>query len=61
MALTAATLPIAIVPFLFIMNDPHYVDVHTNGRVSNAVVFFCIALAFVLAVVSIPLEIFAGG
>ncbi|MGZ5123495.1 MAG: NRAMP family divalent metal transporter [Burkholderiales bacterium] len=61
MALTAATLPVAIVPFLFVMNDRRYVDVHTNRRLSNTVVLFSIILAFVLAVVTIPLEIFAGG
>jgi Mn2+/Fe2+ NRAMP family transporter len=60
MALTAATLPVAIVPFLFVMNDRRYLDVHTNGRVSNAVVLFSIILAFVLAVVSIPLDIFGA-
>ena len=60
MALTAATLPVAIVPFLFIMNDPRYLDDRTNGRLSNAVVLFTIVLAFVLAIVSIPLEIMGG-
>ncbi|HEX8073128.1 MAG TPA: divalent metal cation transporter [Pyrinomonadaceae bacterium] len=60
MALTAATLPLAIVPFLFLMNDEHYVGRHVNGRLSNAVVLFVVALAFVLAVVTIPLQIFGG-
>jgi hypothetical protein len=60
MALTAATLPIAIVPFLFVMNDPRYVERHANGYLSNALVLFIIALAFVLAIVSVPLEIFGG-
>jgi Mn2+/Fe2+ NRAMP family transporter len=60
MALTAATLPVAIVPFLFVMNDPRYVKEHRNGTLSNGVVLFIIGLAFVLAVVAIPLE-FIGG
>jgi Mn2+/Fe2+ NRAMP family transporter len=60
MALTAATLPVAIVPFLFLMNDEHYVGEHANGWLSNAVVILIIGLAFVLAVVTIPLEIFGG-
>jgi Mn2+/Fe2+ NRAMP family transporter len=60
MALTAVSLPFAVVPFLLLMNDESYVGEHKNGRLSNGVVLFIIALAFVLAIVSIPLEI-AGG
>jgi Mn2+/Fe2+ NRAMP family transporter len=60
MALTAATLPLAVVPFLFLMNDEHYVEEHRNGWLSNSVVLFIIGLAFVLAIVTIPLEIFGG-
>jgi len=60
MALTAATLPVSIVPFLFLMNDYSYVRVYRNGWFSNAVVIVIISIAFVLAVVSIPLQIFGG-
>ena len=60
MALTAATLPVSIVPFLFLMNDYTYVRVYRNGWISNAVVLVIIAWAFVLAVVAIPLQIFGG-
>ena len=60
MALTAATLPISIVPFLFLMNDKHYVEDHRNGWFSNLAVGLIIGLAFVLAIVSIPLEIIGG-
>ena len=60
MALTAATLPVAIVPFLLLMNDEHYVGEHGNGWLSNAVVLLIIGLAFVLALVTIPLEIVGG-
>jgi Mn2+/Fe2+ NRAMP family transporter len=61
MALTAATLPISIAPFLFIMNDPHYVATYRNGWFSNTVVILIIALASILAIVTIPLQIFGGG
>jgi Mn2+/Fe2+ NRAMP family transporter len=61
MALTAATLPVAIIPFLVLMNDEEYVEEHTNSWFSNAAVIAIIALAFVLALVTIPLEIFGGG
>lgn len=57
MALTSALLPIAIVPFLILMNDSHYVGAHRNGWISNTVVFAIVGIAFVLAVVSIPLEL----
>lgn len=61
MALTAATLPVSIVPFLFLMNDYNYVRTYGNGWVSNVVVLVITGLAFVLAVVTIPLQIYGGG
>jgi len=60
MALTAATLPLATVPFLILMNDGHYVKEHRNGRLSNSIVVAIITLSFLLAVVTIPLEILGG-
>jgi Mn2+/Fe2+ NRAMP family transporter len=61
MALTAATLPVSIVPFIFLMNDEDFVKDHGNGWFSNAVVVLIIGLACVLALVTIPLQIFGGG
>jgi NRAMP (natural resistance-associated macrophage protein)-like metal ion transporter len=60
MAVTAATLPVSIVPFLFLMNDYSYVRAYRNGWFSNAVVILIIGLAFVLSLVAIPLQIFGG-
>jgi len=60
MALTAATLPLAIVPFLFLMNDPIYLGEHRNGWISNSVVAIIILISFVLSVISIPLQIIGG-
>jgi Mn2+/Fe2+ NRAMP family transporter len=60
MALTAATLPLAIVPFLFLMNDPIYLGEHRNGWISNSVVAVIILISFVLSVISIPLQIIGG-
>jgi Mn2+/Fe2+ NRAMP family transporter len=57
MALTAALLPVAIAPFLILMNDAHFVGKHRNGWFSNTVVCGIVGLAFVLAIVSIPLEL----
>jgi Mn2+/Fe2+ NRAMP family transporter len=60
MALTAATLPLAIIPFLFLMNDSTYMGKHGNGWIGNSVVAIIIVISFVLAVITIPLQI-AGG
>jgi Mn2+/Fe2+ NRAMP family transporter len=60
MALTAATLPLAIFPFLFLMNDPIYLGEYRNGWVSNSIVAVIIVISFVLALISIPLEITGG-
>jgi len=60
MALTSATLPLAIVPFLFLMNDPIYLGKYRNGWISNTVVAIIILMSFVLAVISIPLQIIGG-
>ena len=60
MALTAATLPLAIIPFLFLLNDPIYMGKHRNGWLSNSVVAIIIVVSFVLAVISIPLQIIGG-
>jgi len=49
------------VPFLFLMNDTHYVGIHRNSWLSNILVIAIIGLSFVLAVVSLPLEIMGGG
>jgi len=60
MAITALILPLVVFPFLVLMNDPHYVGEHRNGRVGNWIVFLVIIGASVIALVSIPLAI-AGG
>jgi Mn2+/Fe2+ NRAMP family transporter len=61
MALTSATLPLAVVPFLILMNDDGYVGEHTNGLLSNTVVVVIMLISFILAIVSIPLQILGGG
>lgn len=60
MALTSATLPLAIVPFLFLMNDPIYLGEYRNGWISNSVVAIVVIISFVLSIVSIPLQIIGG-
>src|SRR5205085_4730417 len=60
MALTAASLPIGVLPFLVLMNDPQYMGDHCNHQLANTAVLVIIALAFVLALVTIPLQLFGG-
>jgi Mn2+/Fe2+ NRAMP family transporter len=61
MALTAASLPVGVLPFLILMNDKEYLGDHVNGWLSNGVVLFVSLMAGVLAIVSIPLELLGGG
>lgn len=61
MALTAVVLPAFVIPFLLLMNDKNYVGEHRNGWIGNSVVVLTIILASILAVVTIPLQIAAGG
>jgi Mn2+/Fe2+ NRAMP family transporter len=60
MALTAVNLPLMVVPFIVLMNDEHYMGEHRNGPVSNAAVLGITGLAFVLGVVTLPLQIIGG-
>lgn len=60
MAITAVCLPFGVVPFLFLMNDRIYVGEHTNGWIGNAVVLFVIGMAFLFAIITIPLQIWGG-
>ncbi len=57
MVLSSALLPVTVVPFLIIMNDPRYLGVHVNGWLANAAVVCIVILAFGLAVVSLPLTL----
>jgi Mn2+/Fe2+ NRAMP family transporter len=60
MALTSATLPVSILPFLVLLNDRDYVKEKGNSLLSNVLVVLITILAFVTAVVAIPLEIFGS-
>jgi Mn2+/Fe2+ NRAMP family transporter len=60
MALNAAVLPIVAFPFLLLMNDRKLLREHVNGLFSNLVAAVTMAVALVLAVVSIPLMVKGG-
>ncbi len=57
----ALFLPISLLPFLVIMNDPQYLGDKINGRWTNIAILVILLIAFVVAVVSIPLELLTGG
>ena len=57
----ALFLPISLFPFLVLMNNPQYLGNKTNGRFSNIAIICILLIAFVVAFVSIPLEILSGG
>jgi len=60
MALTALSLPVTVVPLLVLMNDPLYLGDRTNGWISNAAVLVVSAIACLVALVAIPLQILGG-
>lgn len=60
MAINAAVLPFVVFPFLLLMNDRKLLGKNANGFVSNAVVVVIVLVAFVLAIVSVPLAIRGG-
>jgi Mn2+/Fe2+ NRAMP family transporter len=57
----ALFLPISLSPFLILMNDRQYLGDKTNGRFTNIAIICILVMAFVVALVSLPLEIFTGG
>jgi Mn2+/Fe2+ NRAMP family transporter len=60
MAATAVTLPLAVAPFLVLMNDEKTLGIQKNRMPSNLLVTAIVALALVLAIVTIPLQIAKG-
>ena len=61
MALEAAILPVAVIPFLILMNDRDYLGDHTNKLVGNTVVVLITLMAFALAITAVPLQLLGGG
>lgn len=60
-ALIALVLPIVLFPLLAIMNDPAYLQDHTNHKLSNIATAAIILVASLVALVSLPLLYFSGG
>lgn len=59
-ALTVVVMPIVILPFLVLMNDPEYVKDHTSGVIGNGFLAVLTVLGALLALVVIPLEVLGG-
>lgn len=57
----ALFLPFTLTPFLVIMNDPDYLGDKTKKRITNLAMIVVLALAFVVAIVSLPLLVLSGG
>ena len=57
----ALFLPISLSPFLILMNDRQYLGDKTNRRWTNIAIICILVIAFVVAIVSLPLEIITGG
>ena len=60
-AFTALILPISLGPFLVLMNDRSYLGENVNGKLANAGLVLVLLIAFVVAVVSLPLLFLSGG
>jgi len=57
----ALFLPISLSPFLILMNDPQYLGTKTNGRFTNIAMTGILVLAFLVAIISLPLAFITGG
>jgi Mn2+/Fe2+ NRAMP family transporter len=57
----ALELPVALFPFLVLMNDPQYLGDKINGRWTNIAIIVILLLACIVALISLPLEILSGG
>jgi len=61
MALTAASLPVTVLPLFVLMNDRVYLHKHKNGWAGNLALGAVAVLSIVLLVVGIPLQFMGGG
>lgn len=61
MVLSAASLPVTVIPLLALMNDHRVMTTHANGWLGNVALALISLLALVLFVAAIPLQILGGG
>jgi Mn2+/Fe2+ NRAMP family transporter len=60
MALNALLAPVIVFPLLILMNDRHYLREYRNHVVGNVLVSVVVVIAFLIALVAIPLEVLGG-
>jgi Mn2+/Fe2+ NRAMP family transporter len=61
MTLTAASLPLTVVPLLVLMNDRDILRKHVNGWLTNTVLVAVAILSVVLLGAALPLQLLGGG
>jgi Mn2+/Fe2+ NRAMP family transporter len=57
----ALLLPFSLFPFLVLMNDKQYLGERVNTRTANMAILAILLIAFVVALISLPLQILSGG
>ena len=61
MVLTAASLPLSVLPLIVLMNDRDVMERHVNGIAGNVALVAIAVMSIVLFLVAIPLQITGGG
>jgi Mn2+/Fe2+ NRAMP family transporter len=61
MVVTAASLPVTVIPLLVLMNDGDVLDTHVNGWLSNTALVVIALISVVLLVAALPLQLLGGG
>lgn len=61
MVLSAASLPVTVIPLMVLMNDRRVMTSHANGWMSNVALAVISLLALALFVAAVPLQILGGG
>jgi Mn2+/Fe2+ NRAMP family transporter len=61
MTLTAASLPLTIVPLIALMNDAEVMTSHVNGWATNTALVALALLSIVLLFAALPLQMLGGG
>ena len=60
MVITAASLPVTIIPLLVLMNDGDVMTTYTNGPAANAALIMLSVVSVVVLVAAIPLQLLGG-
>jgi Mn2+/Fe2+ NRAMP family transporter len=60
MVISAASLPVTVIPLVVLMNDRRVMTRHANGWLSNAALLLISLMALVLFAAAMPLRWFGG-